>query len=525
MVLKLSFPIFLIYALTSSLVMEKAVNDLLLFFSAMLLLLLVSMDKPNNYFRVTQFAALALFHWTSQLNWCFALYLILIAKESFANSRLSRSILLSITYVGVYTAIRFTYTPVTTYSTLVVGSDVIGFIVAVFVVHYLGHTKREKELLNRQKMFLSTYDPLTGLYNYETYHKQLDYLIHSKFPFILIHIDCTDLKSMNSKQGFEEGNLVLKNIAEILNANFADAYMVSRYGGDEFALALKVGDKDITMQRLDDLLISQFPNLLGIQVTYGYATYPGDTIIKEELVSKAESKLFSMKRQIWLKREEHLLRSEKLKVIGELAAGMAHEIRNPLTTIKGFLQISKNHQYNIEPWYDLIQDEITRMNELTVEFLQFSKPHITQLKKYAIQDCVERAVFLIQSKSVLQGHEIYYNQTGPLLYSWIEKDKMVQVLLNLLQNALDAMMEKGDVTIQIYSEEEFAVIEVQDTGQGISEVEMERIFHPFYTTKEHGVGLGLSICHKIIQDFNGMLTVESEKGIGTVFKVYLPLDR
>lgn len=521
---KLGFPIYLIYVIISSILMDKAIDEIPLVLSALLLLLCVRFLKRSILSCIIQCIVLAFFHWSSQLNWCLPLYLLLIGQNTIAYDRLNRSIMISMAYVTVYTAIRFTYTPFQMYNILITGSDVISFIIVVFAVHYLGHTKREKERLNRQNEFLSTFDPLTGLYNFNSYQKQLDRLIHQKLPFLLIHMDCTDLKSMNSKQGFSEGNLLLKKVAEILTSHFTDAYMISRYGSDEFALALKVNDKDQMIRNLDDVLTLHFPKLSGIQVTYGYSVYPDDALTKEDLIDKAGLKLSSMKRQLWLKREEHLLRSEKLKVIGELAAGMAHEIRNPLTTINGFLQISKNRQYNIEPWYDLIMDEITRINELTGEFLQFSKPHSLQLRKHDLRVCVERAVFLFQSKAVLQGHELIYKPDGPVLYSWIEKDKMVQVLLNLLQNAVDAMKEKGVVTLRLVQEEDFGLIEVHDTGQGISEKDMESIFHPFYTTKESGAGLGLSICHKIIQDFGGTIKVESQIGIGTRFKVFVPLD-
>jgi signal transduction histidine kinase len=109
------------------------------------------------------------------------------------------------------------------------------------------------------------------------------------------------------------------------------------------------------------------------------------------------------------------------------------------------------------------------------------------------------------------------------LYSLVDKDKVVQVLLNLVKNAIESMDESGTVTITLYQEQSKGVIEVQDTGCGIPESNLQQLFHPFFTTKESGTGLGLAICHKIIQDHCGKIEVESIVNEGTVFRIYLPL--
>jgi signal transduction histidine kinase len=231
-----------------------------------------------------------------------------------------------------------------------------------------------------------------------------------------------------------------------------------------------------------------------------------------------------MKRESWLKREEHMLRSEKLRVVGELASGMAHEIRNPLTTVKGFLQLSKADNFNIGPWYDLIMDEITRMSMLTAEFLQFSKPHAIKFKVHPIEPCIQRVISLLDSETGRLGHQIIFNSQGKSFQMLMDQDKMLQLLLNLIKNAFEAMPDQGCVDIHLYSNDnQHAIIEIKDTGSGIPADELDKIFLPFYTTKESGTGLGLSICHKIVQDHEGTMEVYSETGVGTKFIITVPL--
>lgn len=222
-------------------------------------------------------------------------------------------------------------------------------------------------------------------------------------------------------------------------------------------------------------------------------------------------------------REEQLFESAKARVVGELAAGMAHEIRNPLTSIKGFLQLSQKNGYSIEPWYDMLLAEVDRMNELTGEFLQLSKPHTASCLVRSLHDCLIRVISLSETDAHSRGHRIVFEEAEEGILVRMEMDKLVQVFLNLVKNAVEAMTSPGTVTIRLYREEDMAVVEVKDTGAGISKADLKKIFTPFFTTKENGTGLGLSICQKIILDHGGTLGVSSEWGKGTAFAVRLPV--
>jgi signal transduction histidine kinase len=132
-------------------------------------------------------------------------------------------------------------------------------------------------------------------------------------------------------------------------------------------------------------------------------------------------------------------------------------------------------------------------------------------------------LFLTESDAVYRGHRIILEAADDSLYVFIDRDKMVQVLVNLVRNGLEAMNESGILSIRAKREDGYAVIEIEDTGQGISLTEQAKIFQPFYTTKEDGTGLGLSICQKIAQDHGGSLDIQSVIGRGSVFSFKLPV--
>lgn len=189
------------------------------------------------------------------------------------------------------------------------------------------------------------------------------------------------------------------------------------------------------------------------------------------------------------------------------------------------MQIAKTNDYNVKPWSEIIDGEIARMTELTAEFLQFSRPHLSNFKPEPIEECISRVVHLTQSQALMLGHQILitYRNSVPL-YINMDKDKIVQVLINIVKNGLEAMNENGTIHIRLSHNGNNAVIEIEDTGRGIPKSELEKIFNPFYTTKQNGTGLGLSICYKIIQDHQGKMEIESILHQGTIFRIILPLS-
>ncbi|MBE1446992.1 ATP-binding protein [Paenibacillus sp. OAS669] len=474
---------------------------------------------------ILQMGLVMLFHWISQMDLILPLYIVQICKSMHSIKNPQFATPVTIIYTAGYVLIACMYMPFTSYRLFILLFCACScLIVGYLFKRYLHVIENQTLQLDNEKKHLSTHDALTGLYNYEECHRQLEHLVQIHKSVALVLIDCKDLKSLNTINGFHGVNRILKQVAQLLRIMFPEALVISRYGGDEFAIVLDYSDTGHTQNNISQLMASEFPKLTGIEINYGMAFYPDDGASKDDLFFIAERNLYTMKRESWLKREEHMLRSEKLRVVGELASGMAHEIRNPLTTIKGFLQISKSDNYNIKPWYDLIMDEITRMSMLTAEFLQFSKPHATQFKVHSIKDCIQRVISLLDSETSRLGHHIDFESSSEPLMMLMDQDKMLQLLLNLIKNAFEAMPDEGLVRIRLTKDKDHAVIEISDTGQGIPEHELDQIFLPFYTTKESGTGLGLSICHKIVQDHEGTMEVESQIGKGTKFTITVPLS-
>ncbi|WP_010174707.1 ATP-binding protein [Bacillus coahuilensis] len=223
--------------------------------------------------------------------------------------------------------------------------------------------------------------------------------------------------------------------------------------------------------------------------------------------------------------EEYLLQKEKLSVVGELAAGVAHEIRNPLTTIKGFIQLYKDEQRYSE-FDSLILEELGRIEMITSEMLSLGKPQAHHLKNLDIEIVVKETVeFLTPQARLLNiGFVLTKNvDTGKeLIYG--ERNQLKQVFLNLFKNAMESMEATGGtVYCHISSEHNQCVMTIIDSGCGIPKEVLSRLGEPFYSLKEKGTGLGVMMCHRIIQQHKGTLSYTSEVGEGTKVEVILPI--
>jgi diguanylate cyclase (GGDEF)-like protein len=509
--------LFVFFIICSAIILDKTSNTPLLIITGLLLLLTLFVEGkiPRTIYVPLVLLFLSYFHWLSHLNWCHTLYWIILIRPLYRTVRLLNSFVIAFLLTLQYSFIRLSYVTGNSYDILVSITDIFTAAIIVLFVRYIKNSETEKN-------HLLTHDPLTDLMNFQEYHKQVDNLISEKKAFVHVLIDYTNFKALNEEHGMIIGNEKLKKIAQFLKTSFGDEKLISRYQGTQFAVSLPYQAN--TQVEIPYILTSTLENLGDLKFIFSYTIYPDEANNLSDLFLHTEEKLYRIKRQNWLKKEEDLLRTEKLSVIGELAAGMAHEIRNPLTTIKGFLQIAKNNEYNIKPWYEVIEGEVLRMNELTAEFLQFSKPHIANVKVHNLEDCIQRVMHLTGSEAVFSGHLVQYNKSQSSVFIEMDKDKIVQVLLNLVKNGLEAMKENGIITIRLMIDEQdhYAIVEIEDTGKGISETEISQIFNPFYTTKNSGTGLGLSICHKIIQDHHGKIEVHSILNKGTTFRIYLP---
>ncbi|MBS8265427.1 PAS domain S-box protein [Mesobacillus boroniphilus] len=223
------------------------------------------------------------------------------------------------------------------------------------------------------------------------------------------------------------------------------------------------------------------------------------------------------------KAEEILLQSEKLSIVGELAAGVAHEIRNPLTTIKGFVQLygKENSSDEIN---NLLLSELERIETITSEMLSLGKPQAIQLNRANLCDLIDHTVEFLSPQANMKNIQFSRSYLSTDFYITCEKNQIKQVFLNVFKNAMEAMPKGGNIDIKLQKGiDGECIISVQDEGCGIPEELLPRLGEPFYSLKEKGTGLGLMICHKIIKQHNGAISYHSKLNNGTLVEIKLPL--
>ncbi len=225
------------------------------------------------------------------------------------------------------------------------------------------------------------------------------------------------------------------------------------------------------------------------------------------------------------KAQEELKRTERLKAVGTLAAGMAHEIKNPLTGIKTFLEYlpSKHNDPDfIQKFHRIGGQEIAKINNIVQQLLDFSKPKTLRLEKCDINALLDETLGFLSNEFIKHRTNIVKNYEPSPLLIFADCNQLKQVFLNLFLNAIDAMKQNGTLTIATTLLADTLEISIVDTGTGISKKDLEHIFDPFYTTKETGTGLGMSIVHGIIKEHKGEINIASKINVGTDFIIKLP---
>jgi signal transduction histidine kinase len=221
-------------------------------------------------------------------------------------------------------------------------------------------------------------------------------------------------------------------------------------------------------------------------------------------------------------------RAEHMATLGEMATGLAHEIRNPLAGIAGVIEIISRDLPATSPARSVVKDvrqEIARINRIVTDLLQTARPHPPKVRKSDLNTTVEHAVMLGRQQALSKSTEITLRKDPSLPEVEHDSDQIHQVLLNLLLNALQAIDTNGKIAVTVELQGKNAVIEVADNGRGIAPNHLPNIFRPFYTTKGDGTGLGLSLARRIVEDHQGRIDVTSTLGKGTTFAVILPLQR
>ncbi len=225
--------------------------------------------------------------------------------------------------------------------------------------------------------------------------------------------------------------------------------------------------------------------------------------------------------------EIKIQRKEKLAALGTLAAGIAHEVRNPLSSIKGyatfFATLFEKKSENRKAAY-LMAEEVDRVDRVISELLEFARPARLNLKKTDMMEFINNSLSIIRHEAESANVKIIVKNDEPLPALEIDADRFIQVLLNLYINAIHAMGKGGNLTVKAGLNKNDFILKICDTGTGIPFKDQTDIFNPYFTTKSQGTGLGLAIVYKIIESHNGMIHIISAEGKGTEFVISIPLD-
>lgn len=227
--------------------------------------------------------------------------------------------------------------------------------------------------------------------------------------------------------------------------------------------------------------------------------------------------------------ENQVIVSEKLSAIGKLAAGLAHEIRNPLTAITGFIQLLKNRYAANQPearYIEIVHNELLRVNKLVSNFVVMARPGVPDKKRCVLQEILQETVQFMESQAILKNVAIQAEFHDDPVVLLIDPMQIKQVLINLIQNAIEAMTSGGNIHVLLEEDADKNEVKIKicDTGVGMTEEELKQILNPFFTTKENGLGLGLSVCYRIVESHKGRIEVTSRKGAGTTFTIVLPVQ-
>ncbi|MEW9052496.1 MAG: ATP-binding protein [Neobacillus sp.] len=226
--------------------------------------------------------------------------------------------------------------------------------------------------------------------------------------------------------------------------------------------------------------------------------------------------------------DQHIKSAERLNVVSQIAASVAHEVRNPMTSIKGFLQLireEKNLRDNQYKYIDISLSELERAEGVINDYLSLAKP--TTKEVHAVLNItaeLHSVLDIITSYTNTRNIEINSSIQEGLLTNG-KKSEFKQALLNIMKNSIEAINTHGTLTVTSYNNNHHILIEITDNGIGMTQKQVEQLGAPYYSTKDKGTGIGLTITYKIIKDMKGKVTVQSQQGIGTVFTIELPEHR
>ncbi|QDX94457.1 PAS domain S-box protein [Brevibacillus laterosporus] len=227
--------------------------------------------------------------------------------------------------------------------------------------------------------------------------------------------------------------------------------------------------------------------------------------------------------------EERLCKSEKLWVVSQLSAAIAHELRNPLTSLKGFLKLmqkqTENKDERIKKYLQIMSGEFERIEQIVDGFMQLSLPEPIKSECMSLPCLLEEAIqlFYEENQRLISDIQIDFHFYGEIPLVCCDRDLMKRVVVHLLMNAAESMPDGGDIFLTLYVNELEVCIAVVDEGIGIEEERLHRLGEPFYSTKEKGTGLGLTMCYQVVKQHQGRIMIHSQENEGTIVTIALPI--
>lgn len=337
------------------------------------------------------------------------------------------------------------------------------------------------------------------------YKKENPYIIKNFIFFGFILIDLIDnlLRYLGTARPFASGNIV-----ELLFILFAPIFVNKKYFWTvSFGIIVKYCFLGIVLQSVD-VIIPIGTTIILIAISY-------------VLLIRFFSYIDSLSSA-----HEELRQKEKLAVIGQMAATIAHEIRNPLASLKGFTQLQQERFPESGTYFPIMIQEIDRIDMIVNDLMYIGKPKATQIEKASMKEILSYTISIMEQQALAQDVvvETIFAEKIPLIDC--DERHLKQVFINLLKNAIEAMPEGGIIKIiaQPLGDSK-VVVTINDQGCGINNENISKLMVPFYTTKKDGTGLGLVVTHQIIKEHNGELKLESDPGKGTKVMVTLPISQ
>ncbi|WP_110926154.1 ATP-binding protein [Bacillus massiliglaciei] len=221
--------------------------------------------------------------------------------------------------------------------------------------------------------------------------------------------------------------------------------------------------------------------------------------------------------------EELMIISEKRSVIGHMAAAVAHEIRNPLTSLKGFVQLMEMTKEVNDEHLEIMKNEIEQINVISGEMLVLAKQQDETYSAVNVGECIRQVIMLMKAQANLSNIGLIYEETAKSLIILANPTQIKQVLINIIKNSIEAITGHGEIYIKLDRDKENVLLTISDSGIGIEPDRLSHVGEPFYSTKEKGTGLGMAVSFKIIHRHKGEITIESEKNQGTAVSIRIPL--